>query len=443
MDPAGLNPKYDIGIVGAGLAGLAAAHEISRLPGLGPVALIDPLAPGSLTSACSGDNFRNWWPHPVMRALTEDSIRRLQAIADETGNRIGLQMNGYLLATRNPDLEPLLARLRLGYSSENILLLESATDNVAGVAADASVLTHEPSIRRLWPHFDPAVSAVTLIRRAGRLDGHQLAQWLLEQARDRQVTRVREQVTGVDHGADFTLSLAAGGALRCERLVIAAGPFVNDLVGCFEAPLPTCNVLQQKIAVEDAAGAVPRDQAFVIDLDEGPLDFDDESREALASDPELNWLAGSVPGGSHCRPEGSGQWIKLGWAFNRTPESPQVQPSLNPQFPELVLRAAARLNPSLGRYLDHLPDARSHYGGYYTMTAENWPLIGPLNTPGAYVIGALSGFGTMAACAAGALCAAWLGGGPLPDYAAALSLQRYNDEALMKALKASDDRGVI
>ena len=47
------------------------------------------------------------------------------------------------------------------------------------------------------------------------------------------------------------------------------------------------------------------------------------------------------------------------------------------------------------------PDALRHYGGYYTMTDENWPLIGPMGTDGAYIVGALSGFGSMSACAAG------------------------------------------
>jgi glycine/D-amino acid oxidase-like deaminating enzyme len=76
----------------------------------------------------------------------------------------------------------------------------------------------------------------------------------------------------------------------------------------------------------------------------------------------------------------------------------------------------------------------SHYGGYYTMTRENWPLIGPMRTPGAFVAGALSGFGTMAACAAGSLCAAWILGQPRPGFARALGLERHGDRALMQSL---------
>jgi glycine/D-amino acid oxidase-like deaminating enzyme len=77
------------------------------------------------------------------------------------------------------------------------------------------------------------------------------------------------------------------------------------------------------------------------------------------------------------------------------------------------------------------------------MTRENWPLIGPMNTPGAFVAGALSGFGTMAACATGALIARWVCGETLPDFAPALSRERHEDAALMKLLHDSNNTGVL
>ncbi|MEQ9564072.1 MAG: hypothetical protein RLN69_16245 [Woeseiaceae bacterium] len=135
--------------------------------------------------------------------------------------------------------------------------------------------------------------------------------------------------------------------------------------------------------------------------------------------------------------------LRLGWAWHNTPVEPQWSPPLDDVFPEIVLRAAARLNPGLHGYLDNMPAASHHYGGYYTMTEENLPLIGPLRAPGLYVVGALSGFGTMAACAAGECCAKWMTGSALPAYALALSPDRYKDPRLMQALMQSDDRGVL
>jgi glycine/D-amino acid oxidase-like deaminating enzyme len=99
-----------------------------------------------------------------------------------------------------------------------------------------------------------------------------------------------------------------------------------------------------------------------------------------------------------------------------------------------VLRGASRLQAKLAAYIGRLPRGARHYGGYYTMTDENWPLIGPMETPGAFVAGALSGYGSMAACATGAVCAAWVAGKPVPEYARALTLDRRSDAALMAEL---------
>jgi len=89
--------------------------------------------------------------------------------------------------------------------------------------------------------------------------------------------------------------------------------------------------------------------------------------------------------------------------------------------------------PGLAVYLNKIPRPILD-GGYYTRTRENRPLISPLPVDGAFVIGALSGFGLMAACAAGELLAAHLTQSPLPDYAPAFSLDRYNDPEYLKSI---------
>jgi D-arginine dehydrogenase len=126
-----------------------------------------------------------------------------------------------------------------------------------------------------------------------------------------------------------------------------------------------------------------------------------------------------------------------------TPSAPVAAPPFDPHFPEIVLRAASRLNPALRQYYARPPRQRIHYGGYYTMTKENWPLIGPLRTDGAFLVGALSGFGTMSACAAGELCAQWIAGATLPTYAAKLALPRYDDRALIAELTAAARKGLL
>jgi glycine/D-amino acid oxidase-like deaminating enzyme len=82
--------------------------------------------------------------------------------------------------------------------------------------------------------------------------------------------------------------------------------------------------------------------------------------------------------------------------------------------------------PRLKAYLGRLPRFWLD-GGYYLKTRENRPLIGPLPVEGAYVIGALSGFGLMAACAASELLAKHITSSSLPAYSPAFSLERYTD----------------
>jgi glycine/D-amino acid oxidase-like deaminating enzyme len=216
-----------------------------------------------------------------------------------------------------------------------------------------------------------------------------------------------------------------------------------------DVQLPVENTFQQKIAFEDTLGAISRDQPFSIDLDDKRLSWSEEEREMLVEDPDLAWLSETLPGGTHCRPDGGeqGKWVKLGWAYNSDVSIPQEdlanEPKLDTQFPEIVIRGAAEFIPSLAAYIEMPPSRFSLYGGYYTMTEENWPLIGPLDDAGAFVVGALSGFGSMAACAAGELAAAWVCGNDLPSYAKQLSLARYEDDVLMQDLRNSRSKGIL
>ena len=97
--------------------------------------------------------------------------------------------------------------------------------------------------------------------------------------------------------------------------------------------------------------------------------------------------------------------------------------------------------PALKCYLGTLPRERIHYGGFYPMTAENWPLIGPMRTAGVFIAAALSGYGTMSACATGDLLAKSVGGAETSSLAKSLSLARYGDQALMSALRSTESRG--
>lgn len=82
-------------------------------------------------------------------------------------------------------------------------------------------------------------------------------------------------------------------------------------------------------------------------------------------------------------------------------------------------------------------------GGYYTKTIENRPLAGPMQTKGAFVAGALSGFGIMASCGIAELVAAHITEAPLPNHAAAFMLDRYEDPAYQRELETLTETGQL
>jgi glycine/D-amino acid oxidase-like deaminating enzyme len=208
--------------------------------------------------------------------------------------------------------------------------------------------------------------------------------------------------------------------------------------------LPVFSELHLKMAFTDHLGAVPRNAPLLIWTDPISLPWSEEERTMLSDSEETRRLLEELPSGVHTRPEGSYQSnILLGlWAYH----TPQVEPifpfSVDPRYPEIVLRGLATMVPGLKAYLDRLPRSIVD-GGYYTKTPENRPLIGKLPVEGTYLIGALSGFGVMAACAAGELLAAHLTGSTLPHYAGAFVLERYEDPKYKKLLETWGESGQL
>jgi glycine/D-amino acid oxidase-like deaminating enzyme len=124
------------------------------------------------------------------------------------------------------------------------------------------------------------------------------------------------------------------------------------------------------------------------------------------------------------------------------PMEPIFPPPLDPLYAEVALRGLATMLPGLRAYFGRMPRPILD-GGYYTKTAENRPLVGPMGLDGAYVIGALSGFGIMSACGVGDLLAAHITGGDLPAYAPALTVERYADPAYAQELENLGESGQL
>jgi len=84
-----------IAIIGTGIVGIATAYYLAKNRGLTDIVLIDRNQPMTFTSAQSGENYRNWWPHPVMVAFTNRSIDLLEDCCDA----FGATMNGHNVGT--------------------------------------------------------------------------------------------------------------------------------------------------------------------------------------------------------------------------------------------------------------------------------------------------------------------------------------------------------
>lgn len=384
----------------------------------------------SYTSAQSGDNYRNWWPHSTMAAFTNDSIERMRALATASNDVFNMTARGYVLATREEDIDNMIGSLPPGI--------------------DLDVCAGRDSIARRYPPLSEEIANVIHVRTGGDISGQQLGNYMLEQLREAGGKRLPGEVVAIAGEGPFLLEVTLGAerqTVRTDVVVNAAGPFVAKVAKMLGQDLPVHNIYQQKVAFVDRLEAIPRDMPFTIDLDRKRLNWSDEERELLAADPGLAWLTQEMPGGTHCRPEGKSKWVKLGWAYNERVSEPQQdlanEPASDPQFPEIAMRGAAAFLPALRPYIETPPTRFTHYGGYYTMTGENWPLIGPMGPSGAFVIGALSGFGSMSACAAGSLCASWICHRQLPDYADALSLARYDNSTFLTELQQTADKGLL
>jgi sarcosine oxidase subunit beta len=189
---------------------------------------------------------------------------------------------------------------------------------------------------------------------------------------------------------------------------------------------------------------MPRGAPMTIWADPLTIGWSDEERAELAGSLRNRHLVEELPAGAHGRPEGAGESTSvLGvWTYDVEPVEPTFPPDFNPSHPEVVLRGMARMIPAMAAYVERLPRCFVD-GGYYTKTRENRFLSCPLPIEGAYVIGALSGYGMMSSNGAADLLADYIAERPLPPYAPAFHLDRYDDPAYQKLLDNWGDSGQL
>ncbi len=452
----------DIVICGGGIAGIAAAYHLAARQGVRRVLLVDERPLLTLTSDKSTEAYRNWWPGPdaAMRHLMNRSIDLLEELARESDNRFLLNRRGYVYATADParaagmkaaalaaadvgDVrlhDPSRGRSQGKGRFETCPYIPAAAEGFADQPDGIDLLLDPDLIRRHFPYLSPQTIAILHARRCGWFSGQQLGMYLWEQARQHGAQLLPGRVTAVQlaQGRVARVMVQQDSemvSINTTAFVNAAGPLVNEVAALLGMELPIFSECHRKVSLKDHLGILPRHAPLLIWEDAQRLPWSQEEQAWLADSAETRWLLAPFPGGVHTRPEGGGdsQTILLLWAYHATPTPPVFPLPEDPFFPEVALRGLSTMIPGLSAYFEQMPRPYVD-GGYYTKTRENRLLSCPLPVPGAYVLGALSGYGLMAALAAAELLAAHVVGAALPDYAPAFDLRRYQDAAYLQEI---------
>jgi sarcosine oxidase subunit beta len=446
----------DVVICGAGITGVAAAYFLSQA-GIKSILLLDERPPLSLTSDRSTECYRNWWPDAEMLALMNRSIDLMEVLADESGNVFRMNRRGYLYltATESSVVNLEIASRRISglgagplrvHSAASLYYQPSPAEGFHDQATGADLLIGNELIHKHFPYVTDSAVAALHVRRAGWLSAQQLGMYLLETARRRGVRFESARVSAVEvmNGCVQGVSLSSGERVNSPIFINAAGPYLQEAGMLLGIDLPVHTELHLKAAMKDPLGVVGREAPLLIWTDPQSLPWEDEERDALAEDDETRWLTQSFPSGVHTRPEGAGesQTILMLWEYQTKVMEPVWPPKMDQQYPEVALRGLSVMLPRMKEYFGRMPRPQLD-GGYYTKTQENRPLVGPMGVEGAYIIGAVSGYGIMSACGVGDLLARQIMGDPLPSYAAAFELSRYERPEYMKQLENWGENGQL
>ncbi len=432
-------------ICGAGYAGLSAAYQLAVVRRLNDIVIVDPRPPLTLTSNKGTEGYRTWWPDRTMMRFVNHSIDLLEEAMLSSGHPVWLNRRGYAFFTTRPQEVD-----RLREDSQRVAALGAGDyrehpgptpyqpappaefrDQPVGI----DMVLDADLIRHLYPFLRGDVLAMAHVRRAGFFDSWAFGQWMLDQVQARGVRVRQDRVASVDltGGRVRAVHLDSGDRLETDHFVIAAGPYLKSVAQLLGVDVPVVNEVHAKVTLQDSHGIVPRHVPFMIWNDPVKLAWTASEQRQWAASPETQWLLETIPAGVHFRPRGE-QDLLLIWTFeSHSVETPIDPLPVSPHYGEVLIRGLADMIPDLQVYAGQGATALVD-GGYYCKTPENRPLIGPLPIAGAYVIGALTGYGLMASQAAGDLLAAHIAGEALPEYANEFLLSRYDDPAYQAEL---------
>jgi glycine oxidase len=213
----------NIAIIGAGVIGLATAWRTAARGA--EVTLIDPSPASGASNVAAG------MLTPVSEA----------AYGEESLLALGIASRGRYPAFV-AELEELTG-LETGYRANGIIEVAFDADEVRRMQERLGVPTEALTgreCRRLEPMLAPGVRGGLLAPEDGSIDPRRLAPALLAAGEKHGVRLVRRRATGiiVEHGTATGVRLDDGGAVRADRVLLAAGPWSGDLEGVPDGVLP-------------------------------------------------------------------------------------------------------------------------------------------------------------------------------------------------------------
>jgi glycine/D-amino acid oxidase-like deaminating enzyme len=452
--------KAEAVICGAGIAGISTACRLAVKHGMKNVVLVDERPPMTLTSDKSTEAYRNWWPGPddAMVRLMNRSIDLLEEMAEASDNRFLMNRRGYLYATADSERAEVMQASGVLASSYGAGPLRVHAGGAGGpdylpAPAEgwkdrpdgADLILDQDLLRVSFPFLAPETKAVLHARRCGWFSGQQLGMLQLEEARAAGVEVIEGRVEWIETTGGRVSSVQIGTSneivsIATPRFVVAAGPMLREVGALLGLELPVFSELHLKVSIEDHLGTVPRGAPFMIWEDPQRLDWSEDERDFVAELSDGEKLIGEMPAGVHTRIEGGGEsrHLLILWPYHLEPVAENFPLPIPDHYAEICVRGISTMIPGLGVYVERMPRPWID-GGYYTKTKDNRPLAGPLPIGGAFVHGALSGYGLMASAATAELVAAHIAGGKVPDYADAFHPARFDDPEYVAKIAEWDD----
>jgi glycine/D-amino acid oxidase-like deaminating enzyme len=383
------------------------------------------------------------------------SIDLLEEMADESANFFGMNRRGYIFLTadqeqanRYKESAEAISQLGAGpiryHERGKSSYMPSPPEGFDEQPTGADIVYGSELIRSYYPFINEDVVAMLHTRRCGWLSAQQFGMYMLDKAKEHGARLISGRVTGIEVDGERIkavqlLSDNELGSIQTPVFVNAAGPYIKDVGAMIDVDIPVFNELHGKISFNDTKGIIPRDVPLMIWSDPVYLPWSEEEKIELKAYDDTRWMLDEFPVGVHFRPEGLGQSpvVLILWTYDIEEQEPVWPPKFDDSYPEIVLRGLTRMVPALSTYINRMGRFWVD-GGYYCKTQENRPLITPLPVDGAYLIGALSGFGVMACSAGGELLANHITGDALPGYAPDFLLSRYQDPEYQELLQGWD-----